>query len=75
MTGVRSECKWFSVCPLKQGYEKGVVEEHWILRFCKGNWQHCVRYQMEERGEYHPDWMLPDGTLNKELEEFFEGNK
>jgi len=27
----------------------------------------CIRYQIEERGEPHPDWMLPDGTLDEKL--------
>ena len=62
-----SKCKWFSVCPMRYYYEKGVLEEKWIKNYClKGN-KNCVRYQMEERGEYHPDNMLPDGTIDERL--------
>jgi len=33
-----------------------------------GNGESCVRYQMEEKGKVHPDWMLPDGTLDERLQ-------
>jgi len=26
-----------------------------------------VRYQMEEIGKYHEDWMLPNGVLDEKL--------
>lgn len=64
------ECKWYAVCPMKRYYETGVLEKHWVEEYCKGNWEKCVRYKMEERGEYHPDWMLPDGSLNDKLRYF-----
>lgn len=60
-------CKWFPVCPMKRFYETGKLEKHWLDCYCKGNWKACVRYKMEEKGEYHPDWMLPDGTLDETL--------
>ena len=57
------ECKWFPVCPIKRFADKGQLGQDWIELYCKADWERCVRYQMQERGEYHPDWMLPDGTL------------
>ncbi len=60
-------CKWYQVCPMKRYYEKGRLAKKWIDNYCKGDNKSCVRYQMEERGEPHPDWMLPDGTLDKSL--------
>lgn len=57
------ECKWFPVCPTKRFCKREQLERDWIEFYCKGDWERCVRYQMEERGEYHPDRMLPDGTL------------
>lgn len=33
-------------------------------------WESCIRYQMKERGEYHPDWMLPDGSIDEKLYKF-----
>ncbi len=61
------ECKWFSVCPLKSFYEEGSLDERWIRDYCRGDFKKCVRYQMEESGKPHPDNMMPDGSINKEL--------
>lgn len=60
-------CKWFPVCPMKRFYEQGKLNKKWINQYCMGDWQNCIRYQMEEKGEYHPDNMLPDGTIAHEL--------
>jgi hypothetical protein len=60
-------CKWYEVCPLKKFYAQGKLEKKWIERYCMGNFKSCVRYQMEEKGEPHPDNMLPNGELRKDL--------
>ncbi len=60
-------CKWFPVCPMKRFYEQGLLNRKWIENYCQGDWSKCVRYQMEEQGEYHPDNMLPDGTIDESL--------
>lgn len=57
------ECKWFQICPMKILYEKGKLDKIWVDRYCKGNWQKCIRFKMEENGEYHSDLMLPDGSI------------
>ena len=62
------ECKWYNACPMKRYYEKGVLEKKWIEEYCRGNWSKCVRYKLEENGIYHPDWMLPDGSVDKNLQ-------
>ncbi|MBN3034801.1 MAG: uracil-DNA glycosylase [Bacteroidales bacterium] len=56
-------CKWYPVCPMKMLYQEGRLEEKWIELYCRGDWESCVRYQMEERGQPHSDNMLPDGTM------------
>ena len=61
------KCKWYMVCPMKKYYENRKIDEKWIKNYCMGNWPNCIRYQMEEKNEYHPDWMLPDGTINEKL--------
>jgi uracil-DNA glycosylase family 4 len=61
------DCKWFLCCPMKRFYEEGKIEKKWIELYCKGDWKSCVRYHMEERGEPHPDWMLPDASLDESL--------
>lgn len=48
-------------------YEQGKIDEKWIRQYCKGNFKNCVRYKMEENGEYHPDNMLPDGSTDGSL--------
>ena len=59
----QKQCKWFSVCPMKRFYDQGKLDKKWIDLYCKGNWKNCIRYQMEENGRYHPDNMLPNGTI------------
>ena len=60
-------CKWFDVCPLKRFYEEGKLDKKWVENYCKGDHSRCVRKKMEESGIYHPDNMLPDGTIDKRL--------
>ncbi len=60
-------CKWYDLCPMKRFYEKGILDKKWIELYCKGDWESCVRYQKEKKGEYHPDNMLPDGNIDKKL--------
>ncbi len=63
----RKICKWYEVCPMKRFYDEGKLEEKWIECYCKGDYKSCVRYQMEERGEPHPDNMLPNGEIREDL--------
>ena len=60
-------CKWFNVCPMKYYWEKGILEPKWIEQYCKGEWKNCIRYQKEEKGVYHPDNMLPNGSIDHKL--------
>jgi len=52
---------------MKHFYDAGRLNARWIEEYCHGNWKACVRYRMEERGEFHPDDMLPDGTIDENL--------
>ncbi len=61
------DCKWFPVCPIKFFYEEGKVDRKWIELYCRGDWESCVRYWKEERGESQSDNMLPDGKIDKNL--------
>jgi len=63
-------CTWFPVCPMKRFTEAGCLEQKWIELYCKGDWESCIRYQMESQGIPHPDWMLPDGSYNQALKSF-----
>ena len=64
-----ADCKWFMCCPMKRFFEEGRLQKRWIELYCKGDWMSCERYHMEDRGEPHHDWMLPDGSLDESLRE------
>ena len=57
---------------MRKFYEEGKLDKKWIELYCKGDWESCIRYQIEEKGKVHPDWMLPDGTLDERLHEEVE---
>ena len=63
----RHDCHWFPVCPLHKLYNQGRIDKKWIMRYCRGDWQSCRRFKMEKNGEFHPDNMLPDGTIVTDL--------
>ncbi len=56
------QCKWYPVCPIKRFTDSGELNGKWVRKYCKGNWQNCVRYQLEEAGIPHADELLPDGS-------------
>jgi len=62
-------CKWYNCCPLRRFEREGKISPGWAERYCKSDasWVKCRRYQMEEKGLYHPDNMLPDGRIDKNL--------
>jgi len=60
-------CEWYDVCPLKRFYEEGRLDEKWIREYCHSGYSRCVRKKMEDEGLYHPDNMMPDGTIDEEL--------
>lgn len=60
-------CKWATVCPMKYYEEQGLIDKKWRALYCYGDWERCIRFQMEEQNKYHEDWMLPDGTLDEQL--------
>ncbi|MBN3040022.1 MAG: uracil-DNA glycosylase [Candidatus Omnitrophica bacterium] len=65
-----SECKWYQFCPMKRYFEKGNLDKKWIESYCWRAGKDCLRYQMQENGRYHPDWMLPDGSIDDSLKGF-----
>ncbi|OQX54613.1 MAG: uracil-DNA glycosylase [Candidatus Omnitrophica bacterium 4484_213] len=63
----KKECKWYPVCPMRKFYEQGKLDRKWIENYCMLSNPDCLRRKMEERGEYHPDNMLPDGSIDESL--------
>jgi len=66
------DCKWYQACPMKRYYEEGKLDRKWVELYCKGDWESCIRYKMEMNGEWHVDWMLPDGTIYERLHRGYE---
>jgi uracil-DNA glycosylase len=64
---LRSVCIWYEVCPITAYTRKGLIDPVWSDLYCRGNWASCVRYQMEEQHIFHPDHMMPDGTIDRSL--------
>ena len=60
-------CYWYDVCPVKRFHEDGKLPKMWVKKFCWSDNSRCVRKKFEERGIYHPDNMLPDGTIDESL--------
>ena len=62
-------CQWLDYCPLRRFEEQGKLDDRWKKQYCesKDNWKNCKRYQMEEKGLYHSDNMMPDGIINEKL--------
>jgi len=52
---------------MKRFYESGRLEEKWVSEYCWVSNPRCVRKKMANRGEYHPDNMLPDGSIRSDL--------
>ncbi len=61
----RERCFWQSSCPVYFRYKRNEIPSFWVDNYCFVGNKECVRYQMEERGEYHSDYMLPDGKIEK----------
>jgi len=60
-------CKWYYSCPIKEFTDRGKLERYWIENYCLVANRDCARYQMEEKGLSHPDNMLPNGEIRKNL--------
>jgi len=60
-------CKWYSVCPIKFFVDHGKLDSKWVENYCLVGNKNCKRYQMEENGQYHPENMLPNGIIKKDL--------
>lgn len=60
-------CPWYSVCPIKRYTEKNLIDKKWVEQYCRSEYWRCVRKKMQDKNQYHPDNMLPDGIINKQL--------
>jgi len=65
--GKITACKWYYCCPIRTYTEQGKLDRYWIENYCLVGKKDCIRYQMEETGEYHPNNMLPNGEIRAGL--------
>ncbi len=56
-------CIWQPSCPVYLRFKRGEIPSYWVDNYCFVGNKNCIRYQMEERGEYHSDYMLPNGEI------------
>ena len=52
---------------MKRFYEERKLDKKWIEDYRFNNHRGCKRYEAEEKGEFHPDNMLPNGEIDKSL--------
>lgn len=64
---IKNVCKWYISCPIKKFTDEGKLERYWIENYCLVSNKNYIRFQMEERGEPHPDNMLPNCEVRKDL--------
>ncbi len=66
---IKMACKWLEMSPLRKLEEQGKISKKWKKDYCltNENWNNCKRYQFEAEGKYHPDNMMPDGSINKNI--------
>ena len=67
MTANNRICKWYPVCPIKFYTDEKKLSPFWVEKYCLIGNRKCIRYQKEEAGEFHPDNLLPDGSIDSSL--------
>jgi len=67
-------CKWYSeTSRIKNAYDKGLLEEEWVKKYCLMGGDNCIRKKrFEDEGYVSPDYVLPDGTVDKKLKEIID---
>jgi len=67
-------CKWYNeTSDMKRAFDKGLLKEKWIVKYCMNNGNDCVRKQrFEEEGFVSPNYVLPDGTIDDKLKSIID---
>lgn len=61
----KKDCRWNDTCPVGRRTQRGEISPYWTENYCLINNNDCIRFQLEKKGEYHSDIMLPDGSEYK----------
>lgn len=67
----KNVCRWYNeTSGIKRFYDKGLLDKKWIEKYCWNRGKDCVRKKrFEEEGYVSPDYVLPDGTVDKNLKD------
>ena len=71
---MKNICKWYNeTSGMKRAYDKGLLKESWIAKYCLNGGNDCIRKKrFEEEGYISPDYILPDGTVDDKLKDIIE---
>jgi hypothetical protein len=67
-------CRWYNESSgMKRAYDNGWLDKQWIEDYCWNGGTGCIRKKrFEEEGYVSPDYVLPDGTIDKKLKELMK---
>jgi len=62
-------CKWYNeTSAIKNAYGAGKIDRTWVENYCWNNGKNCLRKRkFEEEGYISPDYVMPDGTIDKKV--------
>ncbi len=60
-------CEYYLSCPMKRFFEEGKLNKEWIENYCFRGGENCKRHKLADKGIPHPDNMLPNGEIDKNL--------
>ena len=63
----KKPCIWYNVCPIKTYADNNMIPTKWVKEYCLKANKNCIRYQLENKGQFHPDNMMPDGSIDATL--------
>ncbi len=68
-------CRWYdSTSGMKRAYDADMFDREWIDNYCMKGGQGCIRKKrFEEHGYVSPDYILPEGTVDKKLKTCLSG--
>lgn len=66
-------CRWYDeTSAIKRAYDKGLIDKKWVENYCWNSGKNCERKRrFEEDGYISPDYVLPDGSEDLKLKEFY----
>jgi len=70
----RKGCRWYDeTSGMKRAYDQGLLDKKWIEEYCLNGGKSCVRKKrFEQEGYVSSDYVLPDGTIDKNLKKRVE---